>query len=109
MRDYLHVMDLAAAHLKAVEYAMEQAGCEVFNLGTGRGCSVMEMVAAFEAVVGQEVTYCVAERRAGDVAALTADPSRANGVLQWRAKNELRAMSAHVWRWQTLNPQGYPK
>jgi len=80
IRDYLHVMDLAEAHLKAVDYAAAHTGCEVFNLGTGRGYSVLEVVRVFEAVVGKPVSMEIGARRAGDVAALTADPHKANAL-----------------------------
>ena len=80
VRDYLHVMDLAEAHLKAVDYAAAHTGCEVFNLGTGRGYSVLEVVRVFEAVVGKPVSMEIGARRAGDVAALTADPHKANAL-----------------------------
>ena len=107
IRDYLHVMDLAEAHLRAVEYAAVHAGCEVFNLGTGRGYSVREMVAAFEAAARRTIPCQVVERRAGDVTELTADPSRAHESLRWRAKLGLEAMCADSWRWQSNNLSGF--
>lgn len=107
VRDYLHVMDLAEAHLKAVEYSATHAGCEVFNLGTGRGFSVREMVVAFESASGQIIPCQVVERRAGDVAEVTADPAQANARLQWRTTRGLTAMCADVWRWQQANPSGF--
>jgi len=102
IRDYLHVMDLAEAHLKAVEYATARKGCDVFNLGTGRGYSVLEMVAAFERASGRSVPYEIQPRRKGDIAELTADPSRARNVLGWEARYDLDAMCGDVWRWQSL-------
>ncbi|ODS62995.1 MAG: UDP-glucose 4-epimerase GalE [Arenimonas sp. SCN 70-307] len=107
VRDYLHVMDLADAHLKALKYAVANPGCGVFNLGTGRGYSVREMVAAFEVASGREIHCRIGGRRAGDVSELTADPSRANEILSWRAAHDLAAMCADTWRWQQQNPTGY--
>lgn len=107
VRDYLHVMDLADAHLKAVEYSACYAGCEVFNLGTGRGYSVKEMVSAFERASGCQVPINVVPRRPGDVSALTADPVKANQVLGWRAQLGLIEMCKDTWCWQTTNPQGF--
>jgi UDP-glucose 4-epimerase len=100
VRDYLHVMDLAEAHLKAVDYASSRTGCEVFNLGTGRGYSVLEVVKAFVAASGRDVPLDIVGRRAGDVAVLMAECSRAGDVLGWRARHSLDEMCADVWRWQ---------
>lgn len=100
IRDYLHVMDLAEAHLKAVDYATARKGSDVFNLGTGRGYSVLEMVAAFERASGRVVPCEVHPRRQGDIAELTADPSRAHTVLDWEAHYGLNAMCGDAWRWQ---------
>lgn len=100
VRDYLHVMDLAQAHLQAIDYAASRTGCEAFNLGTGRGYSVLEVVRAFEAASGRSIPYDISPRRDGDVAELTADPSRAQDVLQWRAQHGLEAMCGDAWRWQ---------
>lgn len=102
IRDYLHVMDLADAHLKAVEYAAAHTGCEAFNLGTGRGYSVLELVQAFEAASGRVVHYEIQARRQGDIAELTADPSRAHNVLGWEARRDLDAMCRDAWRWQSM-------
>jgi UDP-glucose 4-epimerase len=107
IRDYLHVMDLAEAHLKAVSYAMTHSGCEAFNLGTGRGYTVLEMVEAFEIASGRAIPCRVMERRAGDVTELTADPSRANACLHWFSSRGLEAMCADGWRWQLANPAGF--
>jgi len=107
VRDYLHVMDLADAHLKAVEYSACYVGCEVFNLGTGRGYSVKEMVSAFERASGCQVPINVVPRRPGDVSALMADPVKANQVLGWRAQLGLIEMCKDTWCWQTTNPQGF--
>lgn len=107
VRDYLHVMDLADAHVKAIGHAAEHAGCEAFNLGTGRGYSVLEVVAAFKQASGRQVPLEVVPRRTGDVAELTADPHKANTVLGWRAEHGIAAMCADAWRWQRSNPQGF--
>ena len=107
IRDYLHVMDLAEAHLKAVEFAMAHSGCEVFNLGTGSGCSVREIVTAFEATSGRQVPSDVVSRRPGDVAELFADASLAHARLGWQANRNLCEMCTDTWRWQSGNPTGY--
>lgn len=110
LRDYLHVVDLARAHLAAMDWAAAPAprGCEAFNLGTGRGVSVLEVVQAFAAGSGRAIPFEIAPRRAGDVARLYADPSRAERILGWRAERGLAEMCADSWRWQMRNPQGYP-
>jgi UDP-glucose 4-epimerase len=107
MRDYIHVADLAAAHLAALDWTGRSGGCAAFNLGTGRGISVLEMVRAFAAASGRPVPVRVAPRRPGDVAACWADPGRAAASLGWRAERDLAAMCASTWRWQSRNPQGY--
>ncbi len=107
IRDYLHIMDLADAHLKAVEYAASHRGCEVFNLGTGRGYSVLDVVRAFEAASGRGVPLDIVARRAGDVAELTADPGKSNRGLNWQARFDLARMCVDGWRWQQQNPRGF--
>jgi len=107
IRDYLHVMDLADAHLKAMDYAAAHNGCEVFNLGTGRGYSVLEVVRAFEAASGEIVPLEFVERRLGDVAELTADPGKALAKLGWTANYGIERMCADAWGWQSMNPQGF--
>ena len=107
IRDYLHVVDLAAAHVKALDRGTDAPGCHVFNLGTGRGHSVLELIIAFEEASGREVPYTIVGRRAGDVAELLADPSRANHGLGWQASHGIEAMCADTWRWQSQNPDGY--
>lgn len=106
VRDYIHVVDLAEAHLKAAGYAAAHTGCEAFNLGTGRGYSVLEVVRTFEAASGRAVPFDILPRRAGDVAELTADPGRAQDVLHWRAQHGLDAMCRDAWRWQSDLPTG---
>jgi UDP-glucose 4-epimerase len=102
IRDYLHVMDLAEAHLSAVDFVAARTGCEVFNLGTGRGYSVLEVVRAFEVASGRAVTLDIVGRRAGDVAELTADPEKARSKdgLGWRAQRDIHAMCGDAWRFQ---------
>lgn len=107
VRDYLHVMDLARAHLKAVDYAAAHTGCEAFNLGTGSGYSVLELVQAFEQSSGKSIPYEITNRRAGDVAELTADSALANRKLRWAAENDIHAMCTDTWQWQSANPAGY--
>lgn len=113
VRDYIHVTDLARAHLAAVDWAAGGSpgtggrGCQAFNLGTGQGTSVREMVAAFATAAGRPVPTVTAPRRAGDIAACWADPSRAEAALGWRAELGLADMCRSTWAWQSRNPQGY--
>ena len=107
VRDYIHVVDLAKGHLKAIEYSFKNRGVEVFNLGTGKGYSVLEIVEAFEKANMVKVPYTIVERRPGDVAECYANPSKAEAVLGWRAEKTLEQMCEDSWRWQkystTLN------
>lgn len=107
VRDYIHVVDLAKGHVAAVSYAMENRGCEVFNLGTGRGYSVLDLVKTFEKVNGVAVPYVIAPRRSGDIAVCYADPTKSREKLGWAAEKTLEDMCADTWRWQSGNPQGY--
>ncbi|MDO8447188.1 MAG: GDP-mannose 4,6-dehydratase, partial [Rhodoferax sp.] len=107
VRDYIHVVDLALGHLKALERLQQQAECLAVNLGTGVGYSVLEMVRAFEKASGKPVPYIVAPRRTGDISACYADPARALALLGWRAERGLEVMCADAWRWQSANPNGY--
>ena len=107
IRDYLHVMDLADAHVKALDYATTHTGCEAFNLGTGQGHSVLELVRAFEHASGRKIPCTITQRRPGDVAEIWANPARAMQVLGWAAQYDLAAMCADTWRWQRDNPTGY--
>lgn len=106
-RDYIHVVDLARAHLDALDYTMGRSECDVFNIGTGRGATVLEMVQAFERVSGQSVPCRIASRRAGDAPISLADPTRARDVLGWRAEHSLDDMCRSTWVWQSGNPDGY--
>ena len=107
VRDYIHVVDLAAGHLKALDRLELNMGLDVYNLGTGQGYSVLEMIKAFEKASGQTVNYKIAPRRGGDVAACYADPTLAAQELNWNAGKPLEDMCQDVWHWQSKNPQGY--
>ncbi len=107
VRDYIHVVDLAKGHVAAVAYAAANTGCEVFNLGTGTGYSVLDMVKAFEKTNGVPIPYAIAPRRPGDVAVCYADPAKSREKLGWQAEKTLEDMCADTWRWQSANPQGY--
>jgi UDP-glucose 4-epimerase len=108
VRDYIHVVDLALGHVQAVNKLTGQPGVEVYNLGTGEGCSVLEMVAAFEKATGRDVPYVIAARRPGDVAVCYADPGKALKALGWRAERGIHEMCEDAWRWQVNNPEGFP-
>lgn len=107
VRDYIHVMDLAEGHLAALRYCQNNKGLLTVNLGTGQGISVIQMVEAFERVSGQQVSYEIFDRRAGDIAECWADPSLAKQILDWSAVRSLDDMCADAWRWQHMNPAGY--
>ncbi|HAL74043.1 MAG TPA: UDP-glucose 4-epimerase GalE [Clostridiales bacterium] len=107
VRDYIHVVDLAAGHCRAIDYTFSHTGVEMVNLGTGRGYSVLEMVAAFEKASGRQISYQIDPRRPGDIAASYADPSKAAALLNWRAERSLDEMCADTWRWQSKNPNRY--
>jgi UDP-glucose 4-epimerase len=107
VRDYIHVVDLARGHVAALNKLLKLGGVQTWNLGTGRGVSVLDMVHAFEAASGRPVPYRIVARRAGDVAQCWADPSRAARDLDWRAEYDLPRMCADAWRWQQGNPDGY--
>jgi UDP-glucose 4-epimerase len=107
VRDYIHVVDLALGHLRALERLQASPGLVTYNLGTGRGYSVLDAVTAFEKASGRKIPFRLAPRRPGDVATSYADPSRANRDLGWRAERGLDAMCADTWRWQSANPNGY--
>jgi UDP-glucose 4-epimerase len=109
VRDYIHVVDLASGHLAALAKLREAEGLLALNLGTGKGHSVLEIVAAFESVSGKSIAYQIVERRAGDVAACYADASLAATKLGWKATRDLNQMCADTWRWQRQNPAGYAR
>ena len=101
------MVDLARGHICACEYLMGRTGCEVFNLGTGEGYSVLDLVHTFERVNGIHVPYVITERRPGDIATCYADASKAAHVLGWKAEKNLEDMCRDSWRWQKQNPNGY--
>ena len=107
VRDYIHVVDLAKGHVAAVKYVLSNPGCEVFNLGTGTGYSVLDMVKSFESVNGVAVPYVITERRPGDLATCYADPAKSAEVLGWKAEKNLDDMCRDTWRWQKNNPMGF--
>ncbi len=107
VRDYIHVVDLAKGHVAALEYALSHTGTEVFNLGTGHGVSVLELVNAFMRATGVNIPYEITARRPGDLAECWADPSKAERVLGWHAEKTVEDMCADSWRWQSQNPDGY--
>lgn len=109
VRDYIHVVDLAKAHVKAVDYSLCHKGAEVFNIGTGVGYSVLDMVKAFEKSNNLKIPYIIAERRAGDVDICYADSSKAKEMLGWEAEKNLEDMCRDTWNWQRKNPDGYSK
>lgn len=109
VRDYIHVVDLAKGHIKALEKILKGQGVSAYNLGTGTGYSVLDMVNAFEKATGQAVPYKIVDRRPGDIAASFADPSKAEKELNWKAEKTLEDMCRDAWRWQSQNPNGYNK
>ncbi len=109
VRDYIHVVDLADGHVKALEKMKDLTEVMTVNLGTGNGYSVLDMVKAFERASGKEVPYCIAPRRSGDIAECYADPSYAKEILGWEAKRGIDEMCEDSWRWQSMNPDGYSK
>jgi UDP-glucose 4-epimerase len=107
VRDYIHVVDLAKGHVAAVDYIAKNAGVHTWNLGTGQGYSVLEMVKAFEAESQSNVPYSVGPRRSGDIATCYSDPTKAKNELNWQASLGLAEMMEDSWRWQKNNPKGY--
>jgi len=109
VRDYIHVVDLALGHLSALERFKCEPAVSVYNLGTGRGYSVLEVIRAFEKASGRKVPYRLVARRPGDIAECYADPAKANRELGWSAERGIEQMCADAWRWQSTNPDGYGK
>jgi UDP-glucose 4-epimerase len=107
VRDYIHVCDLSEGHVAALRAIDRVGGTDAINLGTGKGCSVLDVVRSFEAVINRRIPYRVAPRRPGDVAVSLANPARALAVLGWRTRRELDDMCRDAWRWQEQNPRGY--
>jgi len=107
VRDYIHVVDLAKGHVKAIQKLADKEGVSVYNLGTGNGYSVLQVVAAFEKACGHAIKYAIKPRRAGDIATCYCDPSKAKAELGWEAENGIEQMCADSWNWQQKNPNGY--
>ncbi|HCM91598.1 MAG TPA: UDP-glucose 4-epimerase GalE [Lachnospiraceae bacterium] len=107
VRDYIHVVDLARGHVKAIDKIKENPGVKIYNLGTGNGYSVLQVVKAFSKACGHDVPYEIKPRRAGDIATCYADPSLAKKELGWEAKYGIDEMCEDSWRWQSMNPNGY--
>ncbi|MCE0496045.1 UDP-glucose 4-epimerase GalE [Vibrio salinus] len=109
VRDYIHVVDLADGHVVALDKIGKKSGLHIYNLGTGNGYSVLDMVKAFEVASGKRIPYKLVERRPGDIAECWADPSKAQKDLGWKAKRTLEDMTRDSWLWQSNNPDGYPE
>lgn len=109
VRDYIHVVDLANGHLKALEYITAHEGVDVFNLGTGNGSSVLDMVKAFSEASGVDIAYKIMPRRPGDIDSCYCNPEKAKRLLGWEATHDLADMCASSWKWQSQNPNGYKK
>ncbi len=107
VRDYIHVVDLAEGHIKAIDRALSSTGLDIYNLGNGHGYTVLELVDAFEAVSGKKVNYIIGPRRAGDLAEVYSNPQKAKDELGWYTKRDVRKMCEDTWRWQSMNPNGY--
>ena len=107
IRDYIHVVDLAVGHIKALEKLKQKPGLAIYNLGTGKGYSVRDIIKAFESASGMNVPFRIIGRRPGDIAICFADPSKAKEELNWKAEKGINEMCKDSWRWQRLNPDGY--
>lgn len=106
-RDYIHVVDLAVGHIKALQTRKKAPGVNTYNLGSGKGYSVLEVIATFEKIIGKKIPYEIVERRQGDVAINYADCHFANSKLDWYAKRDLLKMCEDTWKWISMNPEGY--
>ena len=107
VRDYIHVVDLAKGHVKALKKIEDNSGLSIYNLGTGKGYSVLDIVKNFEAATGVKIPYVIKPRRPGDIATCYSDASKAERELGWKAENGIKEMCADSWRWQSNNPNGY--
>ena len=107
VRDYIHVVDLAKGHLAALDYLKQSSGCHIWNLGTGQGYSVLQIIKAFEEATGEKVPFQLVERRAGDIAECWSNPDKAQKDLGWKADYGLEDMMRHSWNWQKGNPEGF--
>ena len=109
VRDYIHVVDLAKGHLAALDKNLQESGVKTYNLGTGKGVSVLELIQAFEKASGQKIPFEIAPRRSGDIAECYADATKASVELNWRAEKTIEQMCEDSWRWQSQNPRGFEK
>ena len=109
VRDYIHVVDLASGHIKALDVVDNKEGCQIYNLGTGKGYSVLDVIKTFEKISGKKIPYKIIERREGDIAECYADPSLSKKVLNWEAEFGMDEMIRDHWNWQVNNPNGYKK
>lgn len=107
VRDYIHVVDLARGHVKAIEKLTENPGLVIYNLGTGKGYSVLEIIKSFQKACGKEIPYVITKRRPGDIPVCYADPKKAYDELGWKAQYDIEKMCQDAWRWQSKNPNGY--
>ena len=107
VRDYIHVVDLAIGHVKAIKKLEDNSGVSIYNLGTGNGYSVLQVVAAFEKACGKKIPYEIKPRRPGDIATCYADASKAERELGWKAERGIEEMCEDAWRWQSMNPDGF--
>ncbi len=107
VRDYIHVVDLALGHLKAIDKLRSAPGLVIYNLGTGKGTSVLDMIKAFENASGKKVDYKIGPRRSGDISTCYADPAKAENELGWKAERGIKEMCEDAWKWQSENPNGY--
>ena len=107
VRDYIHVVDVAEAHCVALDHLDDEPGMQVFNLGTGKGVSVLQLLATFEEVTGEKVQYRIVGRQPGDVAMLIADPTRVEKIWGWQTSRDLPVMCRDAWHFQSLHPGGY--
>jgi UDP-glucose 4-epimerase len=107
VRDYIHVVDLAKAHVQALEHMPEPGAADPYNIATGTGYSVLDMIKAFEKASGKDIPFRIVDRRPGDIASCYADPAKAKRELHWQAEKTLEDMCADAWRWQSVNPDGF--
>lgn len=107
VRDYIHVVDLVKGHIKALQYLKEHEGIEIFNLGTGTGYSVLDLVKSFSEATSRNIPYKIVDRRPGDIGICYANPEKAKKLLGWQAEKDLKEMCEDSWRWQSLNPEGF--
>ena len=107
VRDYIHVVDLAKAHLKALERIINTTGIEPYNIGAGVGYSVLDLISNFEKATNQKISYSISGRRSGDIDKCYADPTKAEKILNWFPEKSIKDMCRDAWRWQVNNPNGY--